>query len=73
MTLGIILLVALLFAVFYIKKKITDLHRTFDDKLSLLTKVMHKPAESAMDIGASLAEAAIERVKNVFEKKDRRK
>lgn len=67
MTLGVILLVALVIAVFYIKKKINDIHRTFEQKLHFLEKVASRPAESAVDIGATLAEAAMDRIKSAFE------
>lgn len=68
MSMGIVLLVALVFAVFYIKKRIDDLHKSFDKKLEFAQHVIHKPAESAVDIGAQFAEAAIEKVKDVLEK-----
>ncbi|MGE5042354.1 MAG: hypothetical protein ACM3IJ_05645 [Candidatus Levyibacteriota bacterium] len=69
MSMGIVLLIALVFAVFYIKKRVDDMHKTFDDKLGLLGKAIHHPAESAVDLGASFAEAALEKVKEVIEKK----
>lgn len=73
MSMGIVLLVALVFAVFYIKKRIDDLHKMVDKKLEFAEKVMHHPAESAVDIGAQFAEAAIEKVKDVLEKSKKAK
>lgn len=69
MTLGIILLLALVIAVFYIKKKVEDMHKTFEQKLDLVHKIVQRPAESAMDIGATVAEAAIEKIKSAWEGK----
>lgn len=73
MSMGIVLLIALVFAVFYIKKRVDDMHKVFDDKLGLIGKVMHHPAESAVDLGASFAEAAIEKIKEVVENKKKTK
>lgn len=70
---GIVLLVALVFAVFYIKNKVDAMHKTFENKLEFLSKVTTHPAESAVDIGASFAEAAIERVKSAWEGSGKKK
>lgn len=67
MSLGIVLLVALVVAVFYIKRKVDLLHKTFDKKLELISRIASHPAESAADIGASLAEAALAKVKSALE------
>lgn len=67
MSLGMVLLVALVIAVFYIKKKVDVLHKTFDKKFELLEKITSRPVESAADFGASLAEAAIDKVRSAFE------
>lgn len=68
MSMGIVLLVALVFGVFYIKKRVDDMHKSIDEKLHFVGKVVQHPAESAMDIGASFAETAIEKVKDMLEK-----
>ncbi len=73
MTMAIVLLVALVFAVFYIKKKVNDMHRTFDEKLEFVKNMANHPAESAVDIGASLAEAAVEKIKEAFEGNKKKK
>ena len=73
MTMCIVLLIALVVAVFFIKKKVSDMHKTFEDKLELISNITSHPAESAVDIGASLAEAAIERVKAAWEGKEKKK
>lgn len=73
MSLGIILLIALVIAVFLVKKKINDMQRLFDQKLHFIEKMAQRPAESAVDIGASLAEAAMDKIKSAFEGNSRRK
>ncbi len=73
MTMGIVLLIALVFAVFYIKKKVNDMHRTFDEKLEFVRNLTAHPAESAVDIGASLAEAAVERIRSTFDNRKKKK
>lgn len=73
MGMGIVLLLAIVVAVFYIKKKVTDMHRTFEEKLEFIARITSRPAESAVDIGASLAENVIERVKAALDKKEKKK
>lgn len=73
MSLGIILLIALVIAVFYIKRRIDVLHKTFDSKLEMIGRITSHPAESAADFGASLAEAAIEKVKSALEGSKKKK
>lgn len=73
MTMCIVLLLALVVAVFYIKKKVNDMHRTFEQKLEFVKNITSRPAESAVDIGASFAEAAVEKIKSVLENKKTKK
>ncbi len=73
MTMGIVLLIALVFAVFYIKNKVDQMHRTFGDKLEFVRNITTHPAESAVDIGASLAETVIEKVKSALEGSKKKK
>lgn len=72
MTLGIILLLALVVFVFYIKKKVDELQRTFEEKMAIISRITSHPAETAVDIGASLADLAIDKIKGAFEGKKRK-
>lgn len=73
MTMCIVLLIALVIAVFYIKKKVVDLEQTFEEKLEFVKNITSHPAESAMDMGASLAETIIDKVKSAMESKGKKK
>lgn len=73
MTMCIVLLMALVIAVFYIKKKVNDMHRTFEEKLEFVKNITSRPVESAVDIGASFAETIIEKVKSAVEGKKTKK
>ncbi|MBP6913221.1 MAG: hypothetical protein KBC00_01275 [Candidatus Levybacteria bacterium] len=73
MSLGIVLLIALVIVAFYIKGRIDAIHKTFDQKLHIIEKLTSRPAESAADFGASLAEAAIDRVRSAFEGNKKKK
>lgn len=73
MTMCIVLLLALVIAVFYIKKKVNDMHRTFEEKLDFISSMASRPVESAVDIGASFAEAAVEKIKEALGKKKTKK
>lgn len=73
MGMGIVLLIALVFAVFYIKKRIDTIQRAMEEKLDIIAEAARHPGEAAVGIGASLAEAAIEKLKSAIEKKDKKK
>lgn len=73
MGMGIVLLIALVFAVFFIKKKVMDLEKTFEDKLGIIADAARHPGEAAMGIGASFAEKAIDKIKEVMEDKKKAK
>lgn len=49
------------------------MHRTFEQKLEFVKNITSRPAESAVDIGASFAEAAVEKIKSVLENKKTKK
>ncbi len=73
MTLGIIILLALVIAVFYIKKKIEEFEKIFQEKMDIISNIASHPGETAMGIGASLAEVAVNKIKNAFEGKGKKK
>jgi hypothetical protein len=73
MSMGIVLLIALVFAVFYIKRKIDNIQKSMEEKLDIIAQAAKHPGEAAVGIGASLAEAAIEKIKGVLEKKEKKK
>lgn len=73
MTMCIVLLLSLVVAVFYIKKKVGDLEHTFEKKLEIISQAASHPAEAAVGIGASLAEAAVDRIKEALEGKGKKK
>lgn len=73
MILGVILMVALVIGVFYIKRKIDVLQDTFEKKMDMVQKIVHNPAETAIDLGASLAETALEKFKNILNNKSKSK
>ena len=73
MGMGIVLLVALVFAVFYIKKRIDVIQHSMEEKLDIIAQAAKHPGEAAVGIGASLAEAAIEKLKTTLEKKSKSK
>lgn len=73
MSMGIVLLVALVFAVFYIKRRVDYIQKSFEEKLDLIAQAAKHPGEAAVGIGASLAEAAIDRIKDALEKKEKKK
>lgn len=63
MVTGIILLIALVTAVFYIKRKIDETQRAIDQKMAELRQ---SPGDFAMDLGATMAAGAIKQVKKIF-------
>lgn len=73
MTLGIVILLTLVVAVLYIKQRVTEMEKAVREKMDIISNVAAHPGEAAVGIGASLAEAAIERVKTAFAKKRSRK
>jgi len=73
MGMGMVLLVALVFAVFYIKKRIDTIQRAMEEKLDVIANAAKHPGEAAVGIGASLAEAAIEKIKDALENKKKTK
>lgn len=73
MVLGVILMIALVIGVFYIKRKIDVLQDTFEKKLDMVQKIVHNPAETAIDLGASLAESALGKFKTILDKKTKSK
>ena len=73
MGMGIVLLVALVFAVFYIKKRIDTIQHSMEEKLDIIAQAAKHPGEAAVGIGASLAEAAIDKIKDALEKKGKSK
>lgn len=73
MGMGIVLLIALVFAVFFIKKKVMDLERTFEEKLGMVAEAARHPGEAAMGIGASLAEKAVEKIQGFMEEQKTKK
>lgn len=73
MSMGIVLLIALVFAVFYIKKRIDHIQKEVSEKLDIIAQAAKHPGEAAVGIGASLAEAAIDRIKSALEKKEKKK
>lgn len=72
MGMGIVLLIALVFAVFYIKKRIDTIQHSMEEKLDIIAQAAKHPGEAAVGIGASLAEAAIEKLKTTLEKKSKK-
>jgi hypothetical protein len=73
MSMGIVLLIALVFAVFFIKKKVMDLEKTFEEKLGVITEAARHPGEAAMGIGASFAEKVVDKFKEVVDERKKRK
>ncbi len=73
MGMGIVLLIALVFAVFYIKKRIDTIQHSMEEKLDVIAEAAKHPGEAAVGIGASLAEAAIEKIKDALENKKKTK
>ncbi len=69
MTLGIIILIALVIAVFYIKKKIEEFEKIFQEKMDIFSNMANHPGEVAVGLGAAVAEAAVGKIKGVFDKK----
>lgn len=63
MTVGIIMLIALVFAVFYIKKKIDTISHNIEEQLE---RIKEKPGDVAMDIGSAVAASAIKQVKKMI-------
>lgn len=61
MTLMIVIMIALIVAVFYIKNKITEIHSDVNRKIA----AFREPAEVALEMGS----AAIDTVKNLTRKK----
>lgn len=73
MSMGIVLLVALVFAVFYIKRKIDHIQKEMSEKLGTIAEAARHPGEAAVGIGASLAETAIKKVKEALEDNKKKK
>lgn len=63
MILGFIVSLVLLFAVFYIKRKIEEIHHNIETQIE---RIKEKPGDVAMDIGSAIAATAIKQVKKRF-------
>ena len=73
MTLGIIILIMLVVAVFYIKQKVTEMEKMVKEKIDIISEVASHPGEAAVGLGAAMAGAAVEKIKTAFESKKRKK
>lgn len=69
MVLGIALLLTLVVVVIYVMRRVTQLERTIERKLEIISEAARHPAEAALGIGASIAEIAVEKFKDMFDKK----
>lgn len=65
MTFATILLIAMVIVVFYIKKKITDIHDQVNEKIHTFTT---KPADVALEVGAAVATSAVKKMKDIINK-----
>lgn len=63
MVFGIIISIALVVAVFYIKNKIDTISGNIEEQLERLKE---KPGDVAMDIGSAVAASAIKQVKKMI-------
>ncbi|CAN5148179.1 hypothetical protein BH11PAT1_BH11PAT1_5690 [soil metagenome] len=69
MVLGIVLLLGVVVLLFYIKKKVTDIHTNIETKIDQVSRIASHSGQFASDIGATLAEGAIRGVKRMTSKK----
>jgi uncharacterized membrane protein len=65
MIVGLIILIAIGILIFYIRRRINEIHNTIEDKVNLIT---NRSAEFAVDTGAALAEAAVKKMKKIITK-----
>jgi uncharacterized membrane protein YciS (DUF1049 family) len=63
MTAGIIMLIALVIAVFYIKNKIDTIANNVEKQIE---RIKEQPGDVAMDIGSAVAASAIKKVKKLM-------
>lgn len=63
MVFGIIISIALVVAVFYIKNKIESISNNVEEQIN---RVKENPGDVAMDIGATIAASAINHVKKML-------
>lgn len=69
MSLASLLLLGIVILLFYIKKKITDLHDTIENKINTVSSLVSQSGEIAANVGATLAQGAIKGVARMMEKK----
>lgn len=67
LALGILIAIAIL--VFYIKKKITQIHNQIENKINTLTRGILQPSDVAVGVGSKVAEIALDTVKGMFRKR----
>lgn len=61
MSLNILLLIAIVVLLFYIKRKITDITQNIQDKLSLAKEVIKHPKATASVVGGAVEDVALKK------------
>ena len=69
MSLLIIITLAVAVILFYIMKKIADVQKAIDKQIDRLNRFTADPADTAANIGAAVANTAINQVKRMIKKK----
>lgn len=68
MTISLILLIAIVVLLFYIRNKVNDIHKQAQESLDKIVNQAVRPVETVAGIGAAVAETAIKAVKAIKKK-----
>ena len=69
MILFILMTAAIVVLLFYIKNTISDIHRSIDEKIDLITEKATKPLDIATDVGNTIAGAIMDTAKKFGQKR----
>lgn len=73
MSLYLLLLLAIVILLFYIKKKVTDVHAMVEEKIETVKEFISHPKSVAETIGAAVADVALTQTQNLIKRSQGKK